>query len=173
MKTIENVELIDNIRNDALILMASRPNLSYPEAYSLARQNLIGDEKVTDITFKPFTVDINLNDKQQEETFNESADEEIIEDTTISYYKQYAKDNLKGIINIDDYQDEQIKAYVIAHKMGVDISKFASELYDASQINFLAVMLASGKNIEAYLNNYNFDPKEELLKMADAKDFSV
>lgn len=45
MATIQTIGLIDNIRKDAKILMESRPNISYLEAYELARQNLIGSEK--------------------------------------------------------------------------------------------------------------------------------
>lgn len=170
MAEIETIELIDDIRKDALILMSSRPNLSYLDAYNLARENLIGKEKVTDFKFQPFTVKINTDEKKQKETFALEDDEEAITDASSSYYEEYAEKELSGIINIKDYTLDQIKAYVVAHKMGVDISLYASELYNVEQINFLAVMLASGKSIDQYLNDYNFVPKDEFAKMANEEE---
>lgn len=168
MATIQNVELIDDVRKDALILMKSRPEISYLEAFALARQNLIGEKNITDFSFKPFTVSLELDGKETETT---SLDDSIIlEDASASYYQKYANQELSSIIKVDDYNIDQLKAYVIAHKMGVDISKFASELYNASQINFLAVMLASGKSIDKYLTNYNFDPKVEFVNLAFNED---
>ncbi len=167
MATVQNIELIDDVRKDALILMKSRPNISYLEAYALARENLIGEKKITEFNFKPFTVSVELDGKVSENTVT---NEEIVEDSSATYYHEYAKKEFGNILKISDYTTDQLKAYVIAHKMGVDISKFASELYNPDQINFLAVMLASGKNIDKYLNDYNFVPKDEFLKIDELRE---
>lgn len=164
MATIENVELIDDVRKDALILMKSRPELGYLEAFELAKNNLIGKNRITDYQFKPFTVSIETNNKEKKEEQKDIA-LEIKDDASSPYYIDYAINNLSAFLNIKDYHVDQIKAYVIAHKMGVDISKFVNNKYNVEQINFLAVMSASGKDISMYLNNYDFVPQEEFAKI--------
>ncbi len=159
MASIQNVELIDDVRKDALLLMKSRPNIDYGEAFELARQNLIGEGKITEFTSKPFTVDIEL-DNDKSDLFTDGS----------HYYVQYAKDNFADILNPDEFTIDQLKAYVVAHRMGVDLKLLVDKNYNAEQINYLAVLLASGKSIDKYRNNYTFDPKEEFVKIADMSE---
>ena len=174
MTSLGNVKLIDDIRKDALILMKSRPDLDYLEAFKLASENLIGDTKVTEFEAKPFTYTSDLEGYDNVEQPEVAEKEEVMFESNDNYYKDVATKELSHILNIDDYNNDQLKAYVIAHRMGVDISKFASELYSPEQVNFLAVMISSGADISDYLNNYNFNPVEEFSKIADfVADFKL
>ncbi len=161
MSNIKTMELIDEIRHDALILMNSRPDLSYTEAYDLARQNLIGDSSITDFQFKPLSISLEITDNKK----NIEGDSSF-ESSNLTYVDESIKE-ISGIIDIANYDQAQLKQYVIAHKMGVDISKFASELYSPEQVRFLSIMLASGRNVDKYLNDYNFDPAMAFVEIAD------
>lgn len=161
MANIQNVELVDDIRKDALLLMKSRPELSYLEAFMLAKDNLIGKSKITEFEFQPFTVDVQVetNNKNVENKVQEEVDPEK------EFYKVEAS-AISNLIDLDKYTTEQIKSYLIAHRMGVDITKFANTNYSKEQIDFLAVLVASNLPIEKYLNNFEFDPKEEFTLVA-------
>lgn len=161
MSNIKTMELIDGIRHDALILMNSRPDLSYTEAYDLARQNLIGDNSITDFQFKPLSISLEIADNKKTIEGDSS-----FESSNLTYMDESIKE-ISGIIDIANYDQAQLKQYVIAHKMGVDISKFASELYSPEQVKFLSIMLASGRNVDKYLNDYNFDPAMAFVEIAD------
>lgn len=161
MANIKTMELIDGIRHDALILMDSRKDLTYPEAYDLARQNLIGDSVITDFQFKPLSISLEIPNEKKE--IKVTSDADLMGAT---YMDESIRD-IEKIINIENYSQAQLKQYVIAHKMGVDISKFASELFSPEQVKFLSVMLASGRNIDQYLDDYNFDPALAFVDMAE------
>ncbi len=158
MTSIQNVELVDDIRKDALLLMKSRPELSYLEAFMLAKENLIGSSKITEYEFSPFMVDIQVDNASKNRATNEEVEQR--EDTEKEFYKAEAS-AISGLIDLDKYTTEQIKSYLIAYRMGVDITKFASVNYSKEQIDFIAVLLASNLPIDKYINNYTFDPKEE------------
>lgn len=164
---MENINLINDIRNDALILMKSRPDISYLEAWSLAKKNLIGDNKAIDFEFQPFKLDLDLDNNQS--ITDENNDRVTFSDDSEEYYLKCAKEELSDIMTVSDYNLDQLKAYVIAHRMGADVSKFANTKYNAEQINFLAVLLSSGNDISRYLDNYTFDPKKEILNFADVE----
>lgn len=173
MTSIQNVELIDDIRKDALLLMKSRPEISYLEAFSLAKENLIGGSKITEFTFQPFNVDIQVENnnviaESNNETPSGSQNNNFQdEDLEKEFYMQEAS-SISSLIDLDKFNSEQIKAYLIAHRMGVDITKFADANYSKEQIDFLAVLLASDLPIDKYLNNYEFDPKEEFTLVANS-----
>lgn len=174
MASIQNIELVDDIRKDALLLMKSRPELSYLEAFMLAKDNLIGQAKITEFEFQPFNVDIQIDSKNNEidsnhvstnqETSSQTANP-VVDDVEKEFYKNEAS-VISGLIDLDKYNTEQIKSYLIAHRMGVDITKIADVNYSKVQIDFLAVLLASGLPIDKYINNYEFDPKEEFTLVA-------
>ena len=174
MATLGNVKLVDDIRKDALLLMKSRPDLDYLEAFKLASENLVGDATVTEFEAKPFTYTVDLDGYDDVENKDLDEDENVIFESNDNYYRDVAINELSSVLNIDDYTNDQLKAYVVAHKMGVDVSTFASELYSPEQVNFLAVMSASGADISKYLNNYNFNPVEEFATIADiVADFKL
>lgn len=163
MSDYSNVKLIDQIRHDALMLLKSRNNtISYGEAFELAKTNLIGRQKVTDVVIGPFSLEINLGNKN---TLT-GVSEEVLEDNIDNFYVREAKKVLKNKINIANFDDAQLKALLVADSMGVDITKFASEEFSAEQINFFAVLLSSGEQIDEYLNNPGFDPNIEFTKLA-------
>lgn len=155
MSTIKTMELIDDIRNDALILMKNDSNLSYLEAFEQARKNLIGDEQILRFEFKPF--EVKIDDSLLSNNVEENLDEN-------DYYSNIKKE-LKKFIDIKEYTDEQLEQYYIGIQMNVDIVKFANKNFSPKQIKFLCVMLASGKNVDRYLNDYGFDPNNAISEI--------
>lgn len=125
-------------------------------------------KKITEFSQPPLSVVMNIDGKKQtsESESNINKNDTIFENDSDSYYRAEAEKELKGKLNIADYTTDQLKAYVVAHKMGVDVSKFASELYSVEQINFLAMLVTMGKDISKYIDNYNFDAGAEFVKMA-------
>lgn len=159
MATIENVTLIDDIRKDALLLMQSR-GISYDEAFDLARQNLIGKSNVTEFETKKFDIDVDDELIEKEDIFEEIKD---VEDSSIPYYLEIVEKELKGIVDPKEYNNDQIKAIVVAHQMGADLKSFISNIYSPEQINFIALLQVTGEDISRYKNNNNFDVNDEIL----------
>ena len=171
MANKHNIELVDDIRSVALNLMKEKPELSYADAYEMARKNLIGETKVTDYVAPPLKV-VYKNENGEEVVLYEEmpsiAEMEPIKEhrsdgysaEVTNYYEQYVKDNLP---TIDPYQYtiDQLKSLVVAHKMEVDINLLADPNYSPKQIDFLAIMAASGRDIKKYKGNYTFDPTVE------------
>ena len=145
MATYKNLELRDNIRNDALLLMKDK-NISYEEAYEEAKQKLIGDQNINEFEFKPLTT-VNLLDATEDD----------------NSYLEKLKDKLKDVIKVDLFNEEQLEEYVISKEMGVDISKFADPGYNPNQIKYLSMQILIGKSIEKYQGNYEFDPEKEIV----------
>lgn len=150
MANIKNIELLDNIRTDALLLMKENPNLDYLEAYKIAKEQLISDSKITEYVDKPFSVEIQdelLNFNEKSKSDNLSYDDEI-------------KELLKDKIDISGFTNEQLKQLAISTKMEIDITKIADKKYSPEQIKVLAVMMSIGKNIDKYIGNYDFKPSD-------------
>ena len=154
MKNTKVIELYDDIRNDALILMKENPDLKYSEAFKMAKEELIGKVKIRDFKFKPFNVEI-------DENLNKSASKKEAKD---DYYMSVKK-KLSEYINVDDFSDEQIDEFNIALQMGVDITKYADNKFSTKQLKILCLLLASGKDIENYRYDYNFDPTKVMEEM--------
>lgn len=185
MSTIKNVELIDDVRNDALILMRENSNISYEEAFEKAKVNLIGDEKISEFKFQPFEVEIDedllknsLNNEksasseqpseQIELTDEQKEDLEVLEklDGLDTDFYENIRNQLKDIINVSEFNDDQLEQLYIGSRMGVDITKIANNKFQPAQIKFLCVMMASGKNIDVYTTDYNFDPEQAFVEIA-------
>lgn len=148
MSIYDKVQLIDDIRKDALILMQSR-DIPYEEAYEICRENLVNSTKVTEFEAQPLSVEIGdiIPSKINQESSSKTL-EEIIYNT------------LKDTINMEEYTSEQLEEYYIAFKMGVDINKFIRKEWNPAQIRFLSIMLASGLDIKDYVNDINFDAEK-------------
>ena len=161
MNNIRIIELYDDIRNDALILMRKNSNLKYQEAFKQAKEALIGDINIRDFEFKPFSVEV-------EPSLNKNGSENIIEEED---YFTYLKKQLKEYINVDEFTEEQLKEYNIAIQMNVDITKFADKRFSPKQIKTLCLLSASGKNIDKYIHEYDFEPTKILEEtiMAESK----
>jgi len=144
MATYKNLELRDNIRNDALLLMKDK-NISYEEAYEEAKQKLIGNQNINEFEFKPLTT---VNSLEATEDDN-------------SYLREL-KNKLNDVINVELFNEEQLEEYAISKEMGVDISKFADPGYNPDQIKYLSMQILIGKSIEKYHGNYEFDPEKEI-----------
>lgn len=193
MSTIKNIELIDNIRTDALILMKNNPNMSYEEAYEKAKQNLIGDEKINSFEFKPFEVEVDEslisnqqpveesketkieNTEVKEEINNDNISEEEkkdleilkeLESLDVDYYENIRK-QLSDIIDVTKFDNDQIEQLYIGQKMGVDITKIFNNKLTSQQIKFLCVMLATGRDITNYVINPDFDVEEAFAEIAN------
>ena len=152
MATYKNLELRDNILNDALRLMEKDSNLSYEDAYEQAKQKLIGDQNINEFVFKPLTTSINLDNKKEEKV--EESDNPYLDDI---------KNRLKEYINVNDYTEEQLEEYNISNEMGIDITKFADPGYNRDQIKYLSMQILVGKPIDEYKGNYTFDPDREIV----------
>ena len=201
MATIKNIELIDDIRTDALILMKNDPKLNYEDAFELAKKNLIGDEKISSFEFQPFNVEVDeelISRKEDEPTINEVKEETSIkeekeetisideidesnldeeqkkdlellkklEPLDIDYYGNI-RNQLKDIIDVNKFNNDQIEQLYIGKKMGVDITKIYNNNLSAQQIKFLCVMLATGKDISDYVLDSNFDVEEAFASMVE------
>lgn len=157
MSNFKTIELIDDIRNDALILMKENPNLKYQEAFKLAKEELIGKSSIYDFKFKPFTI-------EYDDSLNKKADSK--KDEEGDYFLD-VKNRLSKYINVEDYSTEQLKEYNIALQMGVDITKIADNKFSPKQLKVLCLLLASGKSIEDYRYNYDFNPSDVMVEMVN------
>lgn len=161
MNNIRIIKLYDDIRNDALILMKENPSLKYQDAFKQAKESLIGNINIKDFEFKPFTIEL-------DSSLNKNSSEELIDEED---YFTYLKKQLKDYINVDEFTEEQLKAYNIAVQMNVDITKFADKNFSPKQIEALCLLSASGRNIDKYIHNYDFEPTKviEDAIMIDSK----
>ena len=151
MRDYKKIELIDDIRNDAVIKMIENPSLSYIDAYEEAKKELIGDNKITDVELKNYEINIDSN---------------LINDNNEKNYYDQLKNILKDDINTNEFNDEQLRELSIGKKMGVDISKIADKNYNVAQLKCLIVMLSMGKNIDSFKGNYSFEPMEVFKNIA-------
>jgi hypothetical protein len=126
MSTIKNIELIDDVRTDALILMKNDPSLTYDQAYIQAKQKLIGDENINSFEFKPFEVELDsslVNETPKtEETGNEPVEEKV-------ETKEEAIATLdENIIPTDDMSEEEVKdaEEVLKQLEGLDTDYYGS-----------------------------------------------
>jgi len=153
MATYKNLELRDNILNDALKLMEENPNLSYDAAYEQAKQNLIGNQEINSFVFKPLTTSINISSNSKEQI------KEDVEDP----YLEDIKKRLKDDIDVEKYTEEQLEEYIISKEMGLDITKFADPGYNPDQIKYISMQVLVGKPIDKFIGNYTFDPEREIV----------
>ena len=153
MATYKNLELRDNILNDALKLMEENSNLSYEDAYEQAKQNLIGNQDINSFEFKPLTTSINLPSKDNEQTIEENEDP----------YLKDIKNRLKDDIDVEKYTEEQLEEYIISKEMGLDITKFADPGYNPEQVKYVSMQVLLGKPIDKFIGNYTFDPEREIV----------
>lgn len=157
MATYKNLELRDNIRNDALLLMKEK-NISYEDAYEEAKQKLIGNQNINDFEFKPLTT-VNSLENTLDKTI-------VAEDNKVEEVNEYLEDlksRLKNLINVELFSEEQLEEFVISKEMGVDITKFADPGYNPEQIKYLSMQLLLGKEIDQYKGNYTFIPEREIV----------
>lgn len=186
MSTIKNVELIDDVRNDALLLMKENADMSYEEAFEKAKVSLIGKENIKEFEFHPFEVEIdedllNLATKVDESivldnqsdkieiTDEQKEDLEVLEKLEMLEDDFYVsiKNQMKDIIKVDEFNNEQLEQLYIGLRMGVDVTRIANNKFSSTQLKFLSVMLASGKNIDNYLMDYNFDPTQAFSEIVE------
>ncbi len=153
MATLRNLELIDDIRTDAKILIENNPELSYYDAYEQAKKALIGDENIIEYDYTSFI------DKS---SFSENS----LEDEENGFYDNLKK-NLKDKIDVEQYSNEQLEQYMISTTMGLDISTFANPIFTPEQIKFLSIALVSGEDITRFLNKPNFNAEEEMKALQD------
>lgn len=153
MTNYKNVELIDDIRNDALILMSHDPNLSYLEAYNKAMKELIGDKNILSADLSEFDINISANLIKSK---NNNKD----------LYLEQLKDMLSEDIDVSMFDKQQLRELSMGKKIGIDIKQIADNNYNPSQIKCLCIMLSMGKDIDEYKGNYTFDPLEVFKNIA-------
>ena len=162
MKDIKYIELIDDIRRDALILMEKDKSLDYFQASEMAKKKLIGDSKVTEANISPFSLNIDENLLHEENEIIESAD---------PYYDDL-KNKMKDIIDVSKFDKEQLKQLVIGREMGLsneDILKVSDNKYNAEQIKYLCVLISCGKDISRFIGDYSFNPVQAFAELVSIK----
>lgn len=152
MATKKNLELIDDIRTDALILMKQNPDLNYLDAYEQARKELIGDESIINYVYEEFSDNMVIGKDNIELEKKDKEDD----------YYETLKAELKDLIDVDNYSEEQLIQYMIGKTMGLDINRFANPVFTPDQIKFLCIALVSGENIDRFIKNPSFDADSEM-----------
>ena len=167
MSNIKNLELIDDIRRDAIIFMEQDSSLDYIKATNKARENLIGNQKITSVDLKPFTV--NIDDSL---TVNDNINDISKPHEEEDLYLKELKEKLKGIINVDIYDKEQLRQILIGKEMGINIDtlkKIADNKYSYEQIRYLCVMSTCGMDISKYIGDYDFNPLQAFAELSVTK----
>lgn len=148
---MQRLEMIDDIRKYANLLMLEDPKLDYAKATDRAKMEIFGQDLNVpkySITSKGVEVDV-----KKEKTLKDIAFEET-----------------GGVIKVELYTEEQLKEIIIAKRMGVQIEEFVNIFYTPEQIRVITLAYSMGKDITSYTNNLYFDPKSEMKKLEeDAK----
>ena len=144
---MDRLEMIDDIRKYANLLMLQESGLNYADATKKAKIDLFGSE-------------LNFLKHTQEENGIE------IEDSDISYI-EIANRELAGKIRVDLYTEEQLKEIIIAKRMGVDVESFINIFYTPMQIRVITLAAALDRDITPYTTNLYFDPKTEMKKLEE------
>ena len=135
---MERLKLIDDIRTQALALMAEDTNLTYDVASMKAKNELVGEDTIT-----KYHQGIDMKD-----TIMDIAKKELGED-----------------IRVDLYQEAQLKEMIVANRLGVDVDSFVSIFLTPEQIHFITLVALKGDDISRYMLDFQFDPKEEMDKL--------
>ena len=160
MASYKNLELRDGILKDAIILMNQNPDLKYEEAYEMAKKNLIGDEELLKLNIKKLDLEFEdkliSNQSMEKQTLKEGLSDDI-----------YSP--IRNLIDTSKYNNNQLKQYLIGYNMGIDITTFANPNFEPRQIKFLCTMMVAGKDVDQFLNDYDFDPNEVFSDVALGK----
>lgn len=148
---MQRLEMIDDIRKYANLLMLEDPTLDYAKATDRAKVEIFGENlNVPKYTITSKSVEV---DSKVKKTIKEIAAEET-----------------GGAIRVELYTDEQLKEIIIAKRMGVQVEEFINIFYTPEQIRVITLAYSMGKDITSYANNLYFDPKSEMKKLeSDAK----
>jgi hypothetical protein len=142
---MDRLELIDDIRSYANLLMSKDPNLSYNEATKKAKIAIVG-------------YDIKIASYNKEE---QKLEDDIGEQTT---YKDLAAKEIH-FLKAELYSEGQLKEIIIAYRMGVNLAEFINIFYTPEQIRFITLMATAKLDITPYITNLYFDPEEEMKKL--------
>lgn len=170
MTNYKNLELRDGILRDARIIMNNNPNISYEEAFNMAKKELIGDYDILSLDVKNF--DINIDDNLLKNNTDNvlKDDNENIPNNTLSEVDKELYNPIMDKIDITKYDKAQLKQYLIGDNMGVDITLFANPNFSPKQIKFLCVMMTAGKDVDQLFTNYDFDPNEVFANIDKANN---
>ena len=147
---MDRLEMIDDIRKYANLLMLSNPNINYAEATKKAKISLFGRE----INF----LQSNVAEKNQN-----------IEEFALSYI-DIARRELDGDFRLDLYTEEQLKEIIIAKRMGIAVEEFMNIFYTPLQIRTITLAASLGRDIKPYTTNLYFDPEVEMRKLEEDSD---
>lgn len=148
---MQRLEMIDDIRKYANLLMLEDPTLDYAKATDRAKVEIFGE---------------NLNVPKYAITSKSVEVDSKVKKTI----KEIAAEETGGAIRVELYTDEQLKEIIIAKRMGVQVEEFINIFYTPEQIRVITLAYSMGKDITSYANNLYFDPKSEMKKLElDAK----
>lgn len=145
---MQRLEMIDDIRKYANLLMLEDPTLNYAEATARAKQEIFGqDLNVPKYTLTSKSVEVEVKAKKS--------------------LKDIAREETGGAIRVELYTEEQLKEVIIAKRMGVQVEEFINIFYTPEQIRVITLAYSMGKDITSYANNLYFDPKSEMRKLEE------
>ncbi len=136
---MERLKLIDDVRTRALSLMKEDATLTYDVASREAKISLVG----ADVLITKYHQPVELGDS-------------ILE---------IAKRELPPTIRVDLYQEDQLREMIAANRLGVDLDSFINIFLTPEQIRFITLVALSGGDINPYVMDLHFDPKEEMNKL--------
>ena len=147
---MDRLEMIDDIRKYANLLMLKDSSLDYASATKKAKLELFGR-------------DLNVSSyiETEEQVENETED-------NVSY-GEIASRELAGSIRVELYTEEQLKEIIIAKRMGVNVDEFINIFYTPLQIRVITMASALGRDITPYTTNLYFDPEEEMRKLEESE----
>ena len=143
---MERLQMLDDVRNYANLLMQQDNSLNYAEATKKAKLELFGTE-------------LNITSYVEEE---EIITKEIEETVT---YTAIAEKELGDKIRIGLYTEEQLKEILIAKRMGVPVEEFVNIFYTPKQLRVITMASSLGQDIKPYTTNLYFDADEEMAKL--------
>jgi len=152
---MERLEMMDDVRKYANLLMISDPNLQYNEATNRAKKELFGRD--LDL--------VRYNEKEAQK------ENKVEVDDTVSYV-ELASRELSKDIRVELYSEEQLKEIIIAKRMGVNVEDFINIFYTPLQIRVITMASSLGRDITPYVTNLYFDPEEEMEKLKHADEMT-
>lgn len=151
---MQRLEMIDDIRKYANLLMLEDPTLDYAKATDRAKMEIFGqDLNVPKYVITSKSVDVDVKSKKT--------------------LKEIAAEETGGAIRVELYTEEQLKEIIIAKRMGVQVEDFINIFYTPEQIRVITLAYSMGKDITSYANNLYFDPKSELRKLEEESKIYV
>ena len=147
---MERLQMLDDVRKYANLLMKKDPNLDYASATKKAKLEMFG-------------IELNIPSYGEVDDAKEKKKKKIS-------YASIAEKELGDMIRIELYTDEQLKEIIIAKRMGIHVEEFINIFYTPKQIRVITMASALGQDITSYTTNLYFDADQELEKLSNLSE---